>query len=84
MTRKAMKGDKKRMTEARDDKLYGMPSAYRPVFQRAYAKKGRKAAINAFCLDCMGYGRDDVGACEAVACPLWEYRPYQREEGEAG
>lgn len=36
---------------------------------------GRAAAIQLFCLSCMGGSRADVVACGSYSCPLWQFRP---------
>jgi len=55
------------------------------ILKRAYAGSASpRQAIKAFCLQCVGYQRQDVAGCTAVACPLHKYRPYQRgDEGDA-
>jgi hypothetical protein len=35
----------------------------------------RTAAIQMFCLSCMGGNRNDVVACASYSCPLWQFRP---------
>ena len=35
----------------------------------------RTAAIQLFCLTCMGGSRNDVVACQSFSCPLWQFRP---------
>jgi hypothetical protein len=35
----------------------------------------RTAAIQLFCLSCMGGCRADVVACASYSCPLWQFRP---------
>lgn len=35
----------------------------------------RTAAIQMFCLGCMGGSRNDVVACKTYSCPLWQFRP---------
>ena len=52
-----------------------LPSA-RSHFEAAFAGKSRKAAVTAFCVQCMGYDRDEVRNCTAPACPLYPHRPY--------
>ena len=37
-----------------------------------------RAAIKAFCLECVGWQRSEVTACTALACPLWAYRPFRK------
>lgn len=54
-----------------------LPSVER-LFLSAYAGKcSPRQAIKAFCLECMGLEKEDVKGCNAPACPLFEYRPYQ-------
>ena len=36
-----------------------------------------RAAIKAFCLEYNGFDRTAITDCQAFACPLWFYRPYQ-------
>lgn len=50
------------------------PPRQRPIFLRAWAGKSRKAAIRAFCLECVGYESAEVNRCTAPACPLYPYR----------
>lgn len=52
-----------------------LPSA-RSHFEAAFAGKSRKAAVTAFCVQCVGYDRDEVRNCTSWACPLFPYRPY--------
>ena len=57
-------------------RLEACPDMYRNGLARCFAKKASpRAAIKAFCLECMGYDRAGVTECTAYACPLWEYRP---------
>jgi len=58
-----------------------MPVLYRAAYLRAVSGKASpRSAIKAFCLECMGWQRIEVGNCTATACPLFAYRPYQSEE----
>lgn len=53
-----------------------------PVLYRgtaAAAVRSRAAAVKLFCLECVGYLREDVRACTAHACALWRWRPYQND-----
>lgn len=54
----------------------GMPKAYRGIYDAAMAGKSRRAAMHAFCLECMGWAREEVRLCTSYACPLFPYRPY--------
>jgi hypothetical protein len=55
-------------------KLASIPQRQRGIFLRAWSGKSRKAAMRAFCLECMGYEPAEVGRCTAPACPLYPYR----------
>jgi len=48
---------------------------YVGTFRRAYAGKSLRAAVNAFCVECVSFDAASVAECTAPACPLWEYRP---------
>lgn len=43
--------------------------------QKADYCGSRTAAIQIFCLSCMGGSRSDVVACQSYSCPLWQFRP---------
>ena len=49
------------------------------VFRAAYAGRSLRAAINACCLECVGFDIQAVRDCTAPACPLFTVRPYQRK-----
>jgi hypothetical protein len=53
-----------------------MPSLYRGIYDKAMSGTSRKAAMQAFCLECMGWQRKEVEHCTSPACPLYPYRPY--------
>lgn len=58
-----------------------LPSAVN-AFTQAYEGKSRVAAIKAFCLECIGFNRDEIRKCSAPWCPLWAMRPYQKRRGK--
>ena len=53
-----------------------IPTAYRGTYDRAMSGNSRQAAMHAFCLECMGWQREEVRVCTSYACPLFPYRPY--------
>ena len=57
-------------------RLDQMPMSCRGTYKKAVAKKSMRAALNSFCLECVGYQRAEITACTDPACPLWAYRPY--------
>lgn len=69
------------MGETAKTRLQDAPVSCQGILERAYeGKASPRAAIKAFCLQCVGYQRQDVTECSAQAYPLWRYRPYQRGE----
>jgi len=58
-------------------RLGEVPQIYRAGYLKALAGRSPKAAIKAFCLECVGWQRAEVAACTALACPLWSYRPFR-------
>ena len=48
---------------------------YLTTFRRAYGGTSLRAAVNAFCIECMGFDASEVRTCTAPACPLWACRP---------
>lgn len=56
------------------------PASYRATFERAYSGKSKAAGIKAFCLQCVGFLRNEVRDCSARGCPLHPYRPYQQDD----
>lgn len=59
---------------AREARFKDVPGKYRELYRRAWARKSRKAAIRAFCLECVGWSAIEVRLCTAPACPLYEFR----------
>lgn len=57
-----------------ETRLADVPAKYRSLYRRAWDGKSRKAAIRAFCLECVCWSKTEVRLCTAPACPLFEYR----------
>lgn len=55
-----------------------VPKIYRGLYDKAVEGKSLRAGVNAFCLECVSWQREEVNRCTATACPLHPYRPYQR------
>ena len=68
------RAEKSTFSVHRQRKLSNIPPRVRKYYQRAWAKKSRKAAIRAYCLSCCGYSSGEVAECTAPACPLHEFR----------
>ena len=65
--------DRKRAARLSD--VNELAPRYVGTFERAYAGKSLRAAVNAFCCECMGFDASEIKLCTAPACPLWPYRP---------
>ena len=57
-----------------ETRLADMPECRRNTYRRAMAGEGRKLAIRAMCIQCMGYESAEIERCTATACPLYPYR----------
>lgn len=56
------------------------PPKDRPGYILAAAGKASpRAAIKAFCMECVGWRRAQVTRCTASVCPLYAYRPFRKE-----
>ena len=56
---------------------------YLRMFQRAFAGKSLRAAVNAFCAECVGFIAGDVRTCTVPDCPLFSCRPGRQPESTA-
>ncbi len=43
----------------------------------ALGKASIRSAVRSFCLECIGWEREEVTKCTAYACPLYLYRPFR-------
>ena len=58
-------------------RLLEMPESSRRTFLLALWGTSRQSAIKAFCMECVGWEREEVRNCTATACPLWAHRPWK-------
>jgi hypothetical protein len=58
-------------------RLRDIPKIYRRIYEQAVKGRSRKAAIHAFCLECVCWQKEEVRKCTSLACPLYVLRPYQ-------
>lgn len=65
------------MNEAQARRLAGMPRSYRATYKQAITGKSLRAAVNAQCLECCGWQREEVKLCTDYGCPLHTVRPYR-------
>ena len=68
------------LTVRRAERMATLPVSRKKLFNRVYAAKASpRSAIKAFCGECLAFNEEDIRTCTAPACPLFEYRPYQRK-----
>ena len=66
------------MNEFALKRVQDAPESCQGVLTKSYEGiASPRAAIKAFCLQCVGYKREDVASCGALACPLHQYRPFR-------
>lgn len=67
------------MTEKRQERINKhratMPRRYRATYDKAMSGKSLRAAVNSFCLECVGWQREEVKKCCSPQCSLFPYRP---------
>jgi len=54
-----------------------IPKKYRGIYDKAMEGKSRRAAIKAFCLECVHWQKEEIRLCTSPDCPLYLYRPYR-------
>lgn len=55
------------------------PEGAQGTLHRAFTGEASpRQAIKAMCMVCVGFHRPSISSCTASACPLWEYRPFQK------
>lgn len=63
-----------------------IPNKYKGAFRKKWIKalqrKSMRAAIDAKCGDCMRWQNTEIKTCDVVTCPLWQYRPFSKKNGE--
>ena len=69
--------DTRKRAEKIAEREQQMPKVHRANYRGAVSGKSRRAAIKAFCLECVCWQKEEVRLCTALACPLYPYRPYQ-------
>ena len=61
-------------------KTVQFPVKYRGTYKKAMTGKSLRAAVNAFCLECVFWQREEVKLCTSPTCPLYPYRPYKNRD----
>jgi hypothetical protein len=63
----------------RAGRLATTPESARKLFVAAWAGKcSPRQAIKAQCMECVGFDRQAIADCNCWACPLWNFRPFQK------
>lgn len=74
-----MRTPQERIAKRRAD----MPEIHRATYDRAMQGKSLKSGVKSFCLECMGWQKEEVRLCCSPACPLFPYRPYKPKRKQA-
>lgn len=75
-----MKNYNREFDSAQLERLKTIPPARQNLFRQAYTGRSRKAAIKAFCIECMGFSYESAKDCRTTTCPL--YAVHRREFNE--
>jgi len=57
-----------------------MPKKYRKIYRKAVEDNNKNAAIQAFCLECVCWQKNEITNCSCLACPLYGLRPFVNNE----
>jgi len=69
-----------KIAQTRAKALERCPASAKGILARSLAKNASpRDAIKSQCLECLGYDRKAIAECTSWACPLWEYRPFQKK-----
>ena len=63
-------------------KRKAIPKVYRANYDKAMQGNSLRAALKAFCLECMDWQKQEVKLCTSISCPLYPYRPYKNTSEE--
>lgn len=67
----------KTQEEQIEQRCQQMPDIHLANYKRAMRGRSMKAAIKAFCLECVCWQKEEVRLCTDLGCPLYPYRPYK-------
>jgi len=71
----------KKTAAKRPGRLATAPDRFKGHFVAAWSSNcSPRRAVKAFCLECNGFDPDAIAGCTAYACPLWNFRPFQKGE----
>lgn len=63
--------DREEQIAARREQI---PKKCKGLYDRSLKRGNLRAAVNAFCLECVGWVSDEVRRCTDLACPLYAHR----------
>jgi hypothetical protein len=62
-------------------RLAETPISCQGTLARAFSGSASpRGAIKGMCLACVGFDRQEITNCTGYSCPLWLYRPFQRDD----
>ena len=69
-------------TEQIEERRTQIPDVHKANYDKAMRGKSLKAGTKAFCLECVGWQKEEVRLCTSLACPLYPYRPYRSRSNQ--
>jgi len=61
-----------------ETRVRDMPKPYRNMYKTAMRGRSVGAATRSFCLECVGWQREEIKHCTDLGCPLYPYRSLRR------
>ena len=66
------------MSSKIEKKKSQIPISYQNIYLKAVTGKASpRQTIKAFCLECVGWAKNEITMCTGTDCPLYRYRPYR-------
>jgi hypothetical protein len=64
-------------------RIKDIPKMYRKIYEKAVIDSSKPAAINAFCLECVCWQKNEIINCSCLVCPLYGVRPFVKSRRSA-
>jgi len=72
-----------KIEEKRQEWCKRIPQMYQKNYQKAMKGRSLKSAVKAKCLECANWQKEGIKKCLIPTCPLFPYRPYQKDPWKA-
>jgi hypothetical protein len=64
-------------------RILEIPKKYRKIYKKAVETNSKAAAIEAFCLECVCWQKNEIINCSCLTCPLFGVRPFLKSRQSA-